>query len=95
LLPLLFDWDASNVDHVGRHGVAPEEVEDALLDLRRMGVATCGPGGERRWAYTGSTEVGRVLFVVTTRRRRRVRIVTAREATERERRWYRRGRAQE
>ncbi|HEY4026375.1 MAG TPA: BrnT family toxin, partial [Candidatus Dormibacteraeota bacterium] len=80
MLPLLFDWDAGNVDHVARHGIAPEEVEDALLDPQRIGADVCRPLGEARWAYLGSTDAGRVLFVVTTRRRRRVRVVTAREA---------------
>jgi len=39
----------------------------------------------------GATEVGRILFVVFTRKVRVIRVVTARPATERERRRYRRG----
>lgn len=46
---------------------------------------------ERRWAYLGATEPGRVLFVVYTHRGRHVRVVTAREATDREKRRYRKG----
>jgi uncharacterized DUF497 family protein len=95
LLPLLFDWDAANIAHVGRHGVAPEQAEDALLDPGRIGCDACGQDDKRRSAYIGSTDAGRALFVVTTRRRRRVRVVTARDASERERRRYRRQGASE
>jgi uncharacterized protein len=94
LLPLLFDWDADNIGHVGRHGITPDDAEDALLDADRVGAPAYVAGGERRSAFIGSTENGRALFVVTTRRRRRVRVVTAREASELERRHYRRRRAQ-
>jgi uncharacterized DUF497 family protein len=91
LLPLLFDWDEENAGHISRHGVSPDEVEDALLDPDRIGAVAYGLGGERRWAYVGSTAPGRTLLVVVTHRRRRLRVVTARDATERERRQYRRG----
>jgi uncharacterized DUF497 family protein len=91
LLPLLFDWDEDNVGHLNRHWLVPEEVEDALLDPDRVGLPAYGRGSERRSAYIGATAPGRTLFVVVTHRRRRVRVVTAREATERERRQYRRG----
>jgi uncharacterized DUF497 family protein len=90
LLPLLFDWDDANVEHVGRHRVTPDEAEDALLDPGRIGGGAGGRQDERRWAYLGATGAGRVLLVVTTRRRRRVRVVTARDTSERERRRYRR-----
>ena len=95
MLRLLFDWDAANVLHLGRHGVSPEEVEEALLDPRRTGAGAYGRDGERRSAYIGSTEKERVLFVVTTARRRRLRVVTARDATDRERRWHRQRRPEE
>jgi uncharacterized DUF497 family protein len=94
LLPLLFDWDADNVGHVDRHGITPDDAEDALLDPDRLGAAAYGQGAERRSAFIGSTEDGRTLFVVTTSRRRRVRVVTARDATAQERRHYRRQKAQ-
>jgi uncharacterized DUF497 family protein len=88
LLPLLFDWDDANAGHIGRHGVSPDEAEDVLLDIHRMRIGAYGGLGERRSAFIGSTEDGGVLYVVTTLRRRRLRVVTARNATERERRWY-------
>jgi uncharacterized DUF497 family protein len=94
LLPLLFDWDADNIGHVGRHGITPDDAEDALLDPDRVGSRAYAADGERRSAFIGSTESGRTLFVVTTSRRRRARVVTAREASELEKRHYRRRKAQ-
>ena len=43
------------------------------------------------WALLGALEGGETLFVVYTRRRGRIRIVTARPATDREKRRYRKG----
>jgi uncharacterized DUF497 family protein len=90
LLPLLFDWDEDNAGYIGRHGITPDEAEDALLDPLRIGATAYSVNGERRSALIAATEDGRTLVVVTTRRRRRIRVVTAREASERERRHYRR-----
>jgi uncharacterized protein len=88
LLPLLFDWDASNVSHIARHGVRPEEAEEALLDPGRVGAAAYDVLGEERSAYIGVTEGERLLFVVVTHRRRRIRVVTARDASARNRLHY-------
>jgi len=84
------DWDDENVEHLARHGVTPEEGAQALSDPRRVGVSAYNAEEERRWAVLGASEDGRILFVVFTRRRGRIRVVTARDATLRERRSYRR-----
>jgi uncharacterized DUF497 family protein len=89
---LVFDWDNANVDHVRAHSIEPEEAEEALLDPLAVGLGAYNAPGERRRAALGSTETGRVLVVVFTRRDRKARVVTAREATETEkRRYHRRG----
>jgi uncharacterized DUF497 family protein len=87
-----YEWDDANRRHVLEHGVEPAEAEDALLDPRRVGAEAYRVARELRWAALGATEDGRLLFVVFTRRRSRVRIVTARDAKPRERRRYRRRR---
>jgi uncharacterized DUF497 family protein len=68
------------------HGVRPEE---ALTDPRRLVLRIRSQRGEERWAALGATEAGRILFVVFTRRRGRVRVITARDATPEEKRRYR------
>jgi len=86
-----FDWDDANIGHIAAHGLAPEQVEDALLDSGRIGATAYSVGDERRWAAVGATQAGRVLFVVFTLRSGAVRVITAREAGRAERRRYRRG----
>ena len=85
-----FDWDDDNVEHIARHGVSPEEAEEALLDPGRIVTPAPEFAGEQRWTALGASEVGRVLAVVFTRRRGLTRVVTARDAIPREKRQYRR-----
>ena len=67
----------------------PEEAEEALTDPRRLVLRTRSQRGEERWTALGATEAGRILFVVFTRRRDGVRVITARDATLEEKRRYR------
>jgi uncharacterized DUF497 family protein len=86
---MLFEWDDANVDHIARHRVRPEEVEEALTDPRRIGTPAYDADNERRLAILGATADGRVLFVVFTIRQGKVRAVAARDATSAQRRRYR------
>jgi uncharacterized DUF497 family protein len=84
-----FEWDESNEEHVQAHGVEPAEVEEALLDPERTRTdARRGPG-ERRLAFIGATEEGRILFVIYTRRGDKVRPITARDADDAQKRRHR------
>jgi len=87
----LFDWDDANISHIEDHDVEPEEAEEALTDPRRIPGTSYNVPGERRRAVIGATVSGRVLFVVYTRRRDRIRVITARDADRHERRAYRFG----
>ena len=79
-----FEWDTINVDHIARHGVEPSEVETAC----RSGAVVLR-GREGRYLAYGRTEAGRLLFIVFHRRERGfVRVITARDITDRERRFY-------
>lgn len=79
-----FDWDESNIEHIARHHVKPEDVEEVALDddphLRRS--------GEIRYLY-GQTVSGRYLFTVCVLRQKHIRVVTSRDMDEKERRLYR------
>jgi uncharacterized DUF497 family protein len=85
-----FDWDEGNLEHCVNHGVSPEEAQEAVLDPRRIGADAYNSKTERRWALIGATEADRVLFVVFTRRSGRIRIISAWNADESDRRRYRR-----
>ncbi|MDQ3506967.1 MAG: BrnT family toxin [Actinomycetota bacterium] len=47
--------------------------------------------GERRWTFFAKTWEGRIMFVVYTMREDKVRVISAREAEDDEKRIYQRG----
>lgn len=93
-----FEWDSprdplGNTRHVRRHGITPDEAEQALTDPHGFDAPAYSTGTEERYAYVGATEAGRVLFVVYTERNGRIRIITAyrAEADETAEYYHRRG----
>lgn len=85
-----FEWDEDNADHIARHRVETWEAEEAVADGERAPFSV--RGGDRAGAI-GVTEDGRVLVVIVERVERegagRIRrVVTARDATENEKRIY-------
>ena len=83
-------WDEDNLEHIALHGVDDLEFEDVLFDPNRFRSQAYNQGNERRVAYLGKTEAGRILFVVLAVLEEGFRPVTARDATEREKKSYRR-----
>ena len=66
---LKFEWDITNVSHIARHAVTPEEAEQVLLndpfDLGYENIA-----GEERWTSIGHTDhVGVLRGLIQTRTR--------------------------
>lgn len=86
----LFDWDKANIEHIARHGVESYEVEEALLDPERVARDARNVRGEVRRAVLGAAEAGRILFVLYTIRNEKIRPVMSRDATDGEKRAYRR-----
>lgn len=84
----MFDWDHGNAEHIALYFVSIEEVEQALLDPRRIGIPAFSTHDEVRYCAIGSTEEGRILVVVFTNRHGMIRAISARDATRRERRRY-------
>lgn len=83
-----FLWDEENVAHVGRHQVSQDEVEEALTENP---VILRGPDG--RYLAYGRTANGRLLFAAYVQRPGgRIRVLTAREMTDKEKRFYRKKR---
>ena len=81
-------WDEDTVNHISRHAVSPEEVEEVLFndsDSPRI-----MRGKENRYLAYGKTNAGRFLLVVLTIANRKTRIITARDMTDREKKFYRR-----
>lgn len=73
---LAFEWDVANAGHIARHRVTPEEAEEVILG-GSVPIETEERRGEERYTELGETKAGRLLVVVWTRRRRKIRVVTA------------------
>ncbi|MCI2437242.1 BrnT family toxin [Candidatus Acetothermia bacterium] len=79
-------WDDENVEHIARHRVSPAEVEQVCFAAEKVVLRAERAG---RYVILGRTEAGRYLtVVVTTPRQGRVRVITARDMSDRERRRY-------
>lgn len=84
-----FEWDPGNWRKSElKHGVAASEAEEVLLNDPFCQVDTRHSGEEQRYVALGVTNEGRRLFVAFTIRRSRVRIISARPMSRRERLVY-------
>src|SRR2546422_5011808 len=84
-----FDWDDANTSHIARHRVTPAEAEQVVSGAS-LPLQTEERSGEERHTELGETAAGRLLVVVWTWRRRRIRVVTAFPANREWRAWWRR-----
>ena len=82
-----FDWDAANLKHIARHGIAPEEAEDAVL-IEPLEADVQEHRREQRVLCFGRTKAGRLLTILYTERRGKIRVVTAYEMTKQQQRMY-------
>lgn len=89
------DWRHDREEHIARHGVVREEVEEAVFDdragmLLRQGRAKRN-SDETIYGYLGRTEAGRYLFTALLYTGLGEAIpLTARDMTDTERRRYQR-----
>jgi uncharacterized protein len=78
-----FDWDEANVEHIARHGYEPDEVEEVFesgFKIRK--------GRKSSYLCYGRTLDGRLEFIVFKRLGKRIRVATARDMEDKERRMY-------
>lgn len=82
-----FEWDADKAaSNLAKHGVSFEEAALAMRDPLSQDFADgLHPANLVTLAATPS---GRILYVVSTERERRIRLISARDATRHERRRY-------
>jgi len=86
-----FEWDADKATaNTARHGVAFEEAVTVFLDLDYLLIRDAVV--PKRFVAIGMSKQARVLFVVHCERAEKVRIISARRATRRERETYERRR---
>jgi uncharacterized DUF497 family protein len=84
-----FEWDAGNWRKSElRHGVARAEAQEVLLNAPSCQVDTRHSEDEQRYVALGMTNEGRRLFGSFTVRRNRVRVISARPMSRKERAVY-------
>ena len=87
---LVFEWDPDKADRNARtHGVSFDEASTTFRDPLSVTIGDpLHSEGEARFVLIGHSIRNRVLVVVHTERRDRVRVISARRATRKEIRSY-------
>lgn len=91
MVEIAFDWDQWNVQkNESKHGVSRLEAESAFYDpdYRLFEDRRHSSHNEARYILYGRSLEARVLMVGFTRRGNKIRIITARPASRKERRIY-------
>lgn len=84
-----FDWNRTNKEHIARHGISSYEVEEAIL----FGKPFYQRSRDDRYVAYSVTDNGRYLFIVfVIKGGGRIRVITARNMTEKEKRYYKKRR---
>lgn len=93
---MIFDWDSDkNSENVEKHGISFEQAQEVFFDPLHLSIRDERFSYfEERWITMGATEKGEVIVVAhlyfVEEPDERIRIISARRATPRERRQYER-----
>ena len=89
-MPLHFEWDARKATvNVAKHGLTFEEATTVFGDPRSLTIPDPAHSTvEKRFIILGRSHTGRLLVVVHTERGDRLRIISARSASRKERKTY-------
>ena len=83
--PVVFDWDKGNTGKNKKHNVDDKEAEEAFFDENsKMFKDKVHSTDEERLRIIGKTEKGRLLFIVFTKRKNKIRIISARDINRKE-----------
>ena len=87
---LEFEWDAAKSRaNIKKHGVSFEESATVFGDPNSLTIPDAQHSGtEKRWVILGRSIAGRLLVVVYTERGERIRLISARPASRKERLVY-------
>lgn len=83
----MFQWDEANLSHIAIHSVTRAEAEEVIYN-NPLDLEVQSRNGEKRIRHLGATNRGRVLFVITTMRNDKVRVITAFPADRTARRFW-------
>lgn len=80
-----FEWDEGNSGKNQKHEVSDQEAEEPFFSERKFIFKDIlHSGNEERFRLIGKTKKGRLLLVVFTYRKKKVRIISARDTNKKE-----------
>lgn len=85
-----FDWNDANINKNWiRHKVSPKECEEVFIN-RATFIFEDERHSQREFRFTalGKTFKGRLLFISFTKRQEKIRVISARDGSRKERRLY-------
>lgn len=86
---LEFDWDKGNAGKNKKHGVDDFESEEPFFDENKVVLKdTLHSHQEERFILLGKTKKERLLFVVFSKRKDKIRVISARDINRKERVLY-------
>lgn len=84
-----FEWDKGNIGKNKRHRVEDKECEEVFFDDNKVVYKDyLHSQTEERFVILGKTRKGRLLYIVYTMRRNKIRIISARDINKKEVRIY-------
>jgi len=88
--PIEFQWDKGNIDKNSvRYGVGNEEIEEAFSDAKnKLSKDQLHSKSEDRFILLGKTVSGRLLFIAFTLWGNKVRVISARNLSRKDRIFY-------
>ncbi|MCK4619170.1 MAG: BrnT family toxin [Desulfobacterales bacterium] len=87
---LIFKWDLKKAkNNLGKHGVSFQEASTAFKDTLSLTIDDpLHSNDEKRLVLIGMSYNNRILVIVHTERGDNIRIISARKATKKERKYY-------
>lgn len=81
-----FEWDKGNIGKNKKHEVEDKEVEEIFFDENKVTFPDVihSTENEERLRIIGKTKKGKLLFVVFTKRSKKIRIISARRINRKE-----------
>lgn len=81
-----FEWDLGNLGHIKRHNVIYNECEEVFSNTPHLILEDKEHSEiEERFQILGKTNKGRLLFMIFTIRKNRIRVISARDQNRKER----------
>lgn len=83
--PIEFEWDKGNREKPKKHGLTIEEAEEAFFDNNKVFFGDWKHSTtEQRITLLGKTKKGRMLNIIYTLRKNKIRVITARPINRKE-----------